>query len=179
VLVFNTQAGTQWDGLRHFSYLKEKKFYNGVTMEEIHAPNSTIIGMQGNPSTILAHLAWAEKGIVGRGVLVDYYTWALEHAPYNPLEQYSIPFANFKECIRSQNLTFRRGDILIVRSGFTVSYSKLDIPAREAKAAINPAHFSGIEQSEEVLEWIWENQFSAVAGDAVGFECWRTPSPQN
>jgi hypothetical protein len=118
-------------------------------------------------------LAWAQKGIVGRGVLVDYYTWALEHAPYNPMEQYSIPFSNLQECIRSQNLTFRKGDILIVRSGFTVAYDKLDIPAREAKAAVNPAHFAGVEQSEEVLEWIWENQFAAIAGDAVGFECWR------
>lgn len=106
-------------------------------------------------------------------MLIDYYTWALEHAPYNPLEQYSIPLSNLKECIRSQNVTFRKGDILIVRSGFTVTYSKLDIPGREAKAAVNPAHFSGVEQSEEVLEWIWENQFAAVAGDAVGFECWR------
>jgi Putative cyclase len=118
-------------------------------------------------------LAWARKGIVGRGVLVDYYTWALTHAPYNPLERYSIPLSNLKECIRSQNLTFRKGDILIIRSGFTINYEKLDIPAREAKASINPAHFSGVEQSEEVLEWIWENQFAAIAGDAVGFECWR------
>jgi hypothetical protein len=99
-----------------------------------HARSSSII------SKLI--LAWARKGIVGRGVLVDYYTWALTHAPYNPLERYSIPLSNLKECIRSQNLIFRKGDILIIRSGFTVNYEKLDIPAREAKASINPAHFS-------------------------------------
>jgi hypothetical protein len=32
--------------------------------------------------------------------------------------------------------------------------------------------FGGVEQSEEVLQWIWEN-FSAVAGDQPSFECWR------
>jgi hypothetical protein len=38
--------------------------------------------------------------------------------------------------------------------------------------SINPPAFSGVEQSEEMLQWIWEN-FSAVAGDQPSFECWR------
>lgn len=37
---------------------------------------------------------------------------------------------------------------------------------------VNPPTFSGVEQSEDVLQWIWEN-FSAVAGDQPSFECWR------
>ena len=39
-----------------------------------------------------------------------------------------------------------------------------------------PATFGGVEQSEEMLRWIWEN-FSAVSGDQPSFECWRTSSP--
>jgi hypothetical protein len=35
-----------------------------------------------------------------------------------------------------------------------------------------PPPLSGVEQSEEMLKWIWEN-FSAVAGDQPSFECWR------
>lgn len=42
--------------------------------------------------------------------------------------------------------------------------------------AILPPTFSGVEQSEDVLRWIWEN-FSAVAGDQPSFECWRASSP--
>lgn len=38
--------------------------------------------------------------------------------------------------------------------------------------AVNPPAFSGVEQSEEMIKWIWEN-FSAVAGDHPSFECWR------
>lgn len=38
-------------------------------------------------------------------------------------------------------------------------------------AAIQPPSFAGVQQSEEMLEWIWEN-FSAVAGDQPSFECW-------
>lgn len=47
--------------------------------------------------------------------------------------------------------------------------SKSDIAALQA---VNPPTFSGVEQSEEMLQWIWEN-FSAVAGDQPSFECWR------
>lgn len=36
-----------------------------------------------------------------------------------------------------------------------------------------PHSFGGVEQSEGVLQWLWEN-FSAVAGDQPSFECWRT-----
>lgn len=41
-----------------------------------------------------------------------------------------------------------------------------------ALQAVSPPTFSGVEKSEEMLRWIWEN-FSAVAGDQPSFECWR------
>jgi len=52
VWTFNTQVSSQWDGLRHFAYQKEKKFYNGVTMDDIHGTDShggksTVNGIQG------------------------------------------------------------------------------------------------------------------------------------
>lgn len=36
-----------------------------------------------------------------------------------------------------------------------------------------PHKFGGLEQSEEILKWIWDN-FSAVAGDQPALECWPT-----
>lgn len=36
------------DGLRHYGYQKEKKFYNGVTMADIHGENKSLVnGIQG------------------------------------------------------------------------------------------------------------------------------------
>ena len=36
------------DGLRHFAYMKERKFYNGVAQEDIHGEHKTNInGIQG------------------------------------------------------------------------------------------------------------------------------------
>jgi hypothetical protein len=43
----------------------------------------------------------------------------------------------------------------------------------EALHRVVPHTFGGVEQSEEMLRWIWEN-FSAVAGDQPAFECWPT-----
>jgi hypothetical protein len=41
---------------------------------------------------------------------------------------------------------------------------------------VQPPPFTGVEQSEEILRWIWEN-FSAVAGDQPSFECWPSQKP--
>jgi Putative cyclase len=107
-------------------------------------------------------------------VLIDYYAWAQEHEPYNPLEAYSISLINLEKCIRSQNVEFLPADILLIRFGFTQEYSKLDTAARELIASSDPHHFAGVEQSEAILEWLWNHQFAAVAGDAPSFEVWRT-----
>ena len=49
-----------------------------------------------------------------------------------------------------------------------------EMPKEETEelAAVIPPPLSGVEQSEDVLEWIWSN-FSAVGGDQPSFECWR------
>lgn len=52
VWTFNTQVSSQWDGFRHFGYQKEKKFYNGVTLEDIHGKDAngkktTVNGIHG------------------------------------------------------------------------------------------------------------------------------------
>jgi hypothetical protein len=71
-----------------------------------------------------------------------------------------------------QGTLIKFGDILIIRSGFIHEYSKKSRTQLEALSKISPPTFTGVEQSEEVLQWIWEN-FAAVAGDQPSFECWR------
>lgn len=52
IWTFNTQCSSQWDGLRHYAYQKEKVFYNGVTLDDIHEKDAngnktTVNGIQG------------------------------------------------------------------------------------------------------------------------------------
>jgi hypothetical protein len=69
------------------------------------------------------------------------------------------------------------GDILIIRSGYMAQYYKRSRDEIEALSKILPPTFLGVEQSEDVLRWIWDS-FSAVAGDQPSFECWRMrPNP--
>lgn len=52
------------------------------------------------------------------------------------------------------------------------AYNSTSRSELEALAKVMPPSFTGVEQSEEMLQWIWEN-FAAVAGDQPSFECWR------
>jgi hypothetical protein len=100
---------TKGDGLRHFAYQKEAKFYNGVTLEDIHADSSTVNGIA----------AWSEKGIVGRGVLLDYEAWreAHNHPFKDAFKSNSITLAELKAVAAWEGVTINFGDILVVRSG--------------------------------------------------------------
>ncbi|KAA6412013.1 MAG: major facilitator superfamily transporter [Lasallia pustulata] len=161
ILTFNTQSSTQWDGFRHYGYLKERRYYNNITHDQIHS--SEKLGID----------AWASNGgIVGRGILVDYCSWASKSSlPLAPLSSTAIPFSHLQRAIADQNVSFRRGDILFIRSGFTAAYNALSPPEKLALSKRPSADFMGVEPTEELLEWLWESQFAAVAGDAPAFEC--------
>ena len=69
-----------------------------------------------------------------------------------------------------KSITFRQGDILFLRTGFTAAYDALSPAEQEAVSQRSTASFAGIESTAEVLRWLWENRFAAVAGDAPAFE---------
>ncbi|KAK1760890.1 hypothetical protein QBC47DRAFT_16926 [Echria macrotheca] len=168
----NSQGSSQWDGLRHFGYQREKLFYNGVTMEDIHAEGSSVNGIQ----------EWAKKGIVGRAVLVDYHTYRLSLSTSsspsdlpNPFQTTPITHADLLACLASQNNTpLKFGDILLIRSGFTAAYNTQPSQKLEEYASVVPHHFIGLEQSLDNLRLIWEH-CAAVAGDMPTLECWPVP----
>jgi len=63
----NTQSGTQWDGFRHISHFATAEFYNGVRGKDIEGPDA-------NLRDSIHH--WAEHGIAGCGILLDYWSYA-------------------------------------------------------------------------------------------------------
>jgi hypothetical protein len=64
----------------------------------------------------------------------------------------------------------RAGDILFLRSGFTLAYDALNSEDRKNLATRPSPDFIGLEPSINVLRWIWESGFCAVASDAPSFE---------
>lgn len=118
-------------------------------------------------------IVWSEKGIVGRGVLIDYHSWAEANGIHkNVFETHAIPVEHLKAALKAQGTEVNFADILIIRSGYMASYNTKSKDELLEFTKQNPPSFIGVEPSDEMLQWIWEN-FSAVAGDHPSFECWR------
>lgn len=74
-------------------------------------------------------------------------------------------------------MSFRPGDILLIRSGFTEEYNKLTDEQRDELGLREKREFCGVEGSKEMMEWHWNNAFAAVAGDTNAYEAWPPRKP--
>jgi hypothetical protein len=80
----NTQSGTQWDGFRHIAHFPTETFYNGTKGKHIEG-----VTKEDKNKCGIHH--WAEHGIAGRGVLIDYWTYANEKGIVYGMEYPSLP----------------------------------------------------------------------------------------
>jgi hypothetical protein len=170
----NTQSGTQWDGFRHFAHTASVKFYNGATGRDVMGPDK-------NLRCSIHH--WAEHGIAGRGILLDYRRYADEHGiRYSSYERHSISYGELKKCGEWQGIDIRPeeqggdikvGDMLFIRSGFVRENTAMSKNPAPAEPKAKP-EFAGVMQSQEVLDWLHDCYFATVAGDAPSFEAWPT-----
>lgn len=119
--------------------------------------------------------AWVENGgIVGRGVLLDYVGYCERNGiTADPFKNTSIPLEHILAVVKEQGVTFRDGDILFLRAGFTKAYDALSPEQQKALPERESPDFMGVEPTVDVLRWIWESGFAAVASDVPGFE--QTP----
>ena len=113
-------------------------------------------------------IVWVEHGgIIGRGVLLDYASWAAKkNIVFDAFSRHTIPIKHLQQIADEEGIEFRQGDILFVRSGFTAQYDALT----SEQAANLSSHCMGLESSPETAQWLWEKGFAAVASDAPSFE---------
>ncbi|CAK7235151.1 hypothetical protein SCUCBS95973_009172 [Sporothrix curviconia] len=156
---FNTQVGSQWDGLRHWGDAKHGHYYNGIHHDDLL--KSGKLGIE----------KWTERGgIVGRGVLLDYVAYAArKNIVYSPMSGHAITVAQLDEMAEEANITFRPGDILLVRTGWTKWYDEHNEEDHN-KYVANAYAWVGVKGCEETLKWLWNHHFAAVGGDSNGFE---------
>ncbi|KAJ6023636.1 uncharacterized protein N7446_014001 [Penicillium canescens] len=179
-LDFNTQSSSHWDGLRHFPYSETKQFYNGVVQDDISTSHK--IGIQSKwspnrypirPSNPLIALDIAVKPIVTRGVLIDWYSFAQrKDLTHRPFTNQAIPLDEILEVAREQRVTFRRGDVLIIRTGWTAAYSKMTDSEKDHLGGRDNRASCGVESTEAAIRWHWDQGFAAVASDTVAYEAW-------
>jgi hypothetical protein len=121
-------------------------------------------------------------GIAGRGVLVDWLSWyeGTKGKALSPEITHSIPLREIEQTIEAQNTKLMPGDMLIIRTGkHSVSRaikravcSTYRLPATgflrwHDGASIDEKAYHqskggaaiGIEQTDQVVEWLWNNHF--------------------
>jgi kynurenine formamidase len=110
-------------------------------------------------------------------VLIDYAAYCARHSiNYSVTTRHEITFEDIKAVAAEQGVEFRPADILIVRSGFIQWYNGASADER-IKGVKNGHEFVGVRGDKEIVEWLWDSHFSAVAGDAIAWEAWPPKAP--
>lgn len=155
---FPLQYSSQWDGLRHVE--TGGRFYNDTDPARVDDPESTTLGIQ----------LWAERGIVGRGVLLDVAGHqAAKGAPFDPGSRFEIEPSLLDEVASAQGTTIERGDILLIRTGWAGWFQQLS-PAERARRFQADSPQAGLAPIEASAAWLWDKHVAAVAADNVALE---------
>ncbi|MET0821078.1 MAG: cyclase family protein [Aeromicrobium sp.] len=157
---FYTQYGSQLDGLRHIGH-PDHGFYNGADSSRF-VPGDDLLSIH--------HLA--SLPIAGRAVLIDVDRYL--RAQGRPIDHHSsdtVTAADLDEAVASQGTTIRPGDVVLIRFGWLTWY--LDhAPAAVKEGLSSELVHPGLEQSHDVLAWLWDHRVSLIAADNFALECW-------
>ncbi|KAB8233867.1 cyclase family protein [Aspergillus alliaceus] len=158
---FNTQSSSQWDSLCHFQHLPSGLSYNGS--------KPTVEALERNDTLPTLNHWHTRGGLTGRGVLIDFKTYAAAKGiEYSPFSAFRMSTADIEAVASYQGTTFHKGDILIIRFGFTEALGPMN--GEEQVAAMSTHQACGLEGSKDVARWLWNRQFAAVATDNLAVE---------
>jgi kynurenine formamidase len=150
---FFPQLGTQWDGFLHIMDPTTRTFYNNSTDEAV--------GLS----------AWAARGIVGRGVLLDVAAWAQRRgAPIDWRSATAVGVDMLEACATEQGVAVDEGTILLVRTGWQTGWNGTSYAGRVTISQSAQQIFPGLEPSPAMAEWLWDSGVAAVAADNPGLE---------
>jgi kynurenine formamidase len=150
---FWLQTSSHIDGLRHVAH-HEHGFYGGATRAEL-AADTPRLGVN----------RWAERGIVGRGVLVDVarqresQSRPLDHAAGEAFGPELL-----EETLAGQRTVLEPGDMLLVRTGYPAHWAA---HTGERRALLASA---GLERTHRMAQWLWDRQIPLVAADNTTVE---------
>jgi len=146
VTSFDTQSSSQWDGLLHVSH-KTMGFYGGRTE---HSLRTAPLGVD----------AWAQTGIIGRGVLVDVaHHWGTTDA----LGGRALTAQELRDALHAQGSEVRPGDILCLRFGWLDAYHAL--PDSQRAEYMERPSCDGLSAVASIAETLWDMQVGALVAD--------------
>ncbi|HUA29976.1 MAG TPA: cyclase family protein [Streptosporangiaceae bacterium] len=152
---FFPQGSSQWDSLAHAAYTPGV-FYNGASDDDVLVRHRNTIDH------------WARRGIVGRGVLLDVERTL--GSSYTPEGSTAFSTADLERARTRAGIEFSPGCIVLMRTGFLGWYRGQSWRARKRIAA--GLHAPGIEHTEDMARYLWDNQIMAIASDTFAVEVW-------
>jgi kynurenine formamidase len=157
---FNTQEGSQWDGLGHVGHPRHDRFYNDVTVAEIREGGNRKLGIH----------RWADK-VVGRGVLIDVFGFRkAKGRPVSPLTKDVYTLEELQACLDAQGVALKPGTILLVRTGWMEEYEKCTAEEKQTMSAFDKIQSAGVEASRRVAAWLWDSHVAAIGTDCPAVE---------
>ena len=143
------QGSTQYDALGHLWY--DGRIWNGYDA-------TTTIGRLRRASV----LPIAERGVVGRGVLIDMARFRGK-ASLDRAETFS--HCDLMDAARAQGCVIERRDILVIRTGWLGRF--YEVPASEFYADWNEP---GLAYSRELVEWFQAMEIPNLVTDTIANE---------
>lgn len=148
------QGSTQYDALGHVWY--DGKIWNGYDAE------TTVDGL-----SKASVLPIAEKGIVGRGVLID----MARHRGKDYLAKgETFTHEDLEEAARAQGVSIEPHDVLIIRTGF-IPYWYQTTPEEFYDNFCEP----GLTYSRELVEWFQNKEVPNLVTDTIANEVTKDP----
>jgi kynurenine formamidase len=155
---YNTQEGSQWDGLKHVGHTRLQAFYNGATVEDVKQNRK--LGVEN----------WKDR-IIGRGLLIDVYRHCTETGrsidPLQP-EKYSVD--ELKDALKAQGSRLKPGSVVLVRTGWMQAYLGAPAEVKQAMGALENVRACGLDASREMAAWLWDNRVAAIGTDTFAVE---------
>ena len=153
IVMIHTHASTQIDALSHVAY--DGKLYNGYAVETVTDSGAARLGIE--------NLA---RGIHGRGVLLDLPRYLNQKRLDSG---HVISSEEIMNCLTSQGITLRPGDIFLIRTGWLQVFTIDD--DREKYAGSEPG--IGI----EAAIWLKEKDISFLGSDNWAIEVFPPENP--
>lgn len=158
---WNTQSSSQWDGFRHIR--------NPAATDEEPGTGH----FNGTPDEEHGINHWAERGIVGRGVLADVGRWReASGRPIRHDESDPVTADEVLACLADQDTEVREGDVLLIRFGWIGWYLRQDADTRTRISDRSVMRTTGLHPGEDTVRMLWNLHVAAVACDNPAVEVW-------
>lgn len=152
---FHPQAGTQLDGFLHVIEPDGGRSYNG---------NAGGVGIE----------VFAQRGIAGRGVLLDLERWAAAQGErVDWLAGRAFTVEELEACAAWERVEITEGTILLLRVGWQSGWEAATDDGRRAAVAVEPPVTPGLEPSLAMAERLWDWGVALVASDNPAVEVLR------